>query len=56
MDSLNNLLRVWKVTKKPTKKEYLTTLKIVAVGFLIIGIFGGVFQILFDVLLKRFFT
>ena len=56
MKSFNDMIRVWKATKKPTKNEYLTTLKIVAVGFLIIGIFGGIFQILFDLLLKGFFV
>jgi protein translocase SEC61 complex gamma subunit len=55
MKILKELIRVWKVTKKPTRKEYFTTVRIVLIGFLIIGIFGGIFQILFDLLLRRFF-
>ena len=41
---IKNIQRVWKVTKKPTTKEYKNTVKIVAIGFLIIGLVGFIFE------------
>lgn len=57
MDSvkLSDLKRVWKVTKKPTKKEYMQTLKIVLLGFLFVGVVGFVVELLWQLLLKRIF-
>ena len=52
---ISDMKRVWKVTKKPTKKEFLLTLKIVVVGFLIIGFIGFLMEILWQVLFERFF-
>ena len=47
--------RVWKVTKKPTKKEYFQVLKIVVIGFLFVGIVGFIMEVLWQLLLKRLF-
>jgi len=44
--TLKNIQRVWKVTKKPSKKEYKTTVKIVAIGFLLIGLIGFVMEMI----------
>ena len=40
--------RVWKVTKKPTKKEYFLTVKIVLIGFLIVGLIGFTIEMLWQ--------
>ena len=39
-------LRVLKVTKKPTKEEYKTIVKVSGLGILIIGLIGFVIQML----------
>ncbi|MFW5704230.1 MAG: protein translocase SEC61 complex subunit gamma [Nanoarchaeota archaeon] len=49
--TISDMKRVWKVTKKPSKKEYFQTLKIVAIGFLIIGFFGFLLWLLLEGLL-----
>jgi len=54
--SISDLKRVWKVTKKPSKKEYFLTVKIVLIGFVIIGLIGFVIEFLWQVLLKRLFV
>jgi protein transport protein SEC61 subunit gamma-like protein len=54
--TLNDMKRVWKVTKKPTKKEYFLTVKIVLVGFLIIGLIGFVMEMIWQFLLKGLFN
>ena len=53
--TLVDMQRVWKVTKKPTKKEYFLTVKIVLIGFLIIGLIGFTMEMLWQFLLKRLF-
>ena len=40
--------RVWKVTKKPTKSEYFLTVKIVLIGFLIVGLIGFTIEMLWQ--------
>lgn len=52
---LSNMKRVWKVTKKPSKKEYFLTVKIVLIGFLIVGLVGFLMEMLWQALFKRFF-
>jgi protein transport protein SEC61 subunit gamma-like protein len=52
---LEEVKRVWKVTKKPSKKDYMTTLKIVLLGFLIIGIIGFIFEMFWQLFLKNLF-
>lgn len=56
MNTINDMKRVWKVTKKPTKKEYYQTLKVVTIGFLIIGFVGFGVEILNQLLLKQLFN
>jgi protein translocase SEC61 complex gamma subunit len=55
MKAVENLLRVWRVTKKPSKKEFFSIVKIVAVGFLIIGLIGFIMEMLWQLLLKHLF-
>ncbi len=50
-----DMKRVWKVTRKPTKKEYMQTMKIVLIGFLFVGFVGFSMELLWQLLLKRFF-
>ena len=52
---LSSIARVWKVTKKPSKKEYFSVVKIVFVGFLIIGLIGFVMELFYQFLLKHLF-
>ena len=53
---LSDIVRVWKVTKKPNKKDYFLTLKVVVIGFLIIGFIGFVMELLWQFLLRRLFN
>ncbi len=53
--SISDMKRVWKVTRKPTKKDYFLTLKIVAIGFLVIGLIGFIIELLWQFLLKGCF-
>ena len=50
-----DMKRVWRVTKKPSKEEYLLTAKIVAIGFLIIGLIGFIMELLWHFVLKYLF-
>lgn len=52
----SDMQRVWKVTKKPSKKDYFTTLKIVLIGFLLIGFVGFIMELLWQLLLKKLFV
>jgi len=38
--------RVLRVTKKPTKEEYMVTAKVSGIGLLLIGLIGFVFHII----------
>jgi protein transport protein SEC61 subunit gamma and related proteins len=42
--------RVWRVLKKPTKKEFQTVAKISAIGILILGAFGFLISLLIKLL------
>lgn len=53
---LADMLRVWKVTKKPSRKDYFLTLKIVVIGFLLIGFVGFIMELAWQLLLKRLFS
>jgi protein translocase SEC61 complex gamma subunit len=44
--TFSDMKKVWKVTKKPSRKEYFQTLKIVFVGFAIIGIIALFMEII----------
>ena len=52
---LKNVPRVWKITKKPTKKDYKQTLKITLIGLLIIGVIGFLIDVLWQGVLKNLF-
>lgn len=52
---VGDIKRVWKVTKKPSKKDYMLTVKVVSIGFLIIGLIGFLMEILWHLLLRRIF-
>ena len=39
-------VRVFKITKKPTKEEFITTLKVTAIGTLVIGFLGFLVHII----------
>ena len=41
--------RIIKIARKPTKKEFLTTLKITGIGTLLIGVIGFVIQTVFSI-------
>lgn len=53
--TLVDMRRVWKVTKKPTKKEYMLTVKIVLIGFLIVGLIGFTIEMLWQFVLRGLF-
>ena len=46
-------LRVLKVTKKPTKEEYKTIVKVSGIGILIIGLLGFLIQMIKILLYSR---
>lgn len=51
-----DMKRVWKVTRKPTKKEYFQTLKIVLIGFVIIGIIALIMEFLNQLVISKLFV
>ena len=55
LKSISDMKRVWKVTKKPSKREYFLTVKIVLIGFLIIGFIGLINELLWQLVLKSLF-
>lgn len=52
---LHDMVRVWRVTRKPTKREYFLTFKVVLVGFIIIGLIGFVIEMVWQMLLEELF-
>ncbi|HLD12366.1 MAG TPA: protein translocase SEC61 complex subunit gamma [Candidatus Nanoarchaeia archaeon] len=46
---ITECVRVFKITKKPTKEEFNTILKASALGITIIGLLGFIIQILWTV-------
>lgn len=53
--TISEMGRVWKVTRKPSKKDYFLTLKVVFIGFLIIGLIGFVMELLWQLVLSKIF-
>ena len=43
-------IRVFKITKKPSKVEFMTTVKVSAIGIGVIGILGFIITIIKDLL------
>jgi len=56
LKSISDMKRVWKVTKKPSRKDYFLTAKIVVIGFLIIGFIGFLNEVVWQLLLKKMFN
>ena len=53
---ISDMKKVWNVTRKPSKKDYLITLKIVLVGLVIIGFIGFIIYLLWQLLLIKLFA
>ena len=53
---VSDMSRVWKVTKKPSKKDYFLTLKVVLIGLLIIGVISLIMEFLNQLVIKRVFA
>ena len=43
---INESIRVFKITKKPSSEEFKTTIKVTAIGTLIIGFIGFLIHII----------
>ena len=46
------LKRVWTVTRKPSKEELKTIVKVTGIGILIIGLIGLIINMMWQILLK----
>lgn len=44
--------RIWQVTKKPSKKELITIVKVTGIGMLVIGFLGFLINIIWQLLLR----
>ena len=53
---ISDMKKVWNVTRKPSKKDYSLTLKIVLAGLLIIGLIGFVIYLIWQLLLMKLFV
>jgi len=53
---ISDMQKVWNVTRKPSKKDYFLTLKIVLVGLLIIGLIGFVIYLIWQLMLIKLFS
>ncbi len=53
--AISDMKRVWKVTKKPSKKDYFLTVKVVLIGFLIIGVIGFIIEFFNIMVIKNLF-
>ncbi len=47
---IKNCIRVLKVTRKPSKEEYFTSVKITGLGIILIGLIGFVIFLIFHFL------
>jgi len=47
---LKNCMRVFRVTRRPTKEEYFNAAKITGLGILIIGLIGFAIFLIFHIL------
>lgn len=52
--TLRSYLRILKLARKPTRKEFLTIAKVAAIGILAIGVVGFLFYVLMDVVPQYF--
>lgn len=53
---IGDMKRVWKVTKKPSKKDYIQTLKIVLIGLVIIGLISLIMEFLNQLVIRGLFS
>ena len=54
--AVSDMKRVWKVTKKPSKKDYFLTVKIVLLGLVVIGIIGLLVEVINVLVIKKIFA
>lgn len=52
--TLRSYVRILKLARKPTRKEFLTIAKVAAAGILAIGVAGFLFYVLMDVVPQYF--
>ena len=52
--TLRSYLRILKLARKPSRKEFLTIAKVAAVGILAIGILGFIFYVMMDIVPQYF--
>jgi len=43
-------IRVWKVTKKPSKPEFMAIIKVTGLGILLIGLIGFIVSMLWQII------
>lgn len=44
--------RIWQVTKKPSKQELITVVKVTGIGMLIIGFIGFLINMIWQLLIR----
>lgn len=47
--TLRSYLRILKLARKPSRKEFLTIAKVAALGIIAIGILGFIFYVMMDI-------
>jgi|GEM_PF-307597 protein translocase SEC61 complex gamma subunit, archaeal and eukaryotic len=52
--TLRSYLRILKLARKPSRKEFMTIAKVAAIGILAIGILGFIFYVAMDVVPQYF--
>jgi protein transport protein SEC61 subunit gamma-like protein len=52
--TLRSYLRILKLARKPTRKEFMTIAKVAAIGILAIGVIGFIFYVLVDIVPQYF--
>lgn len=50
--TIKSYIRILKMSKKPTKSEYISTITVSSVGILFIGIIGFFFYLIMDIIPK----
>lgn len=52
--TLRSYLRILKLARKPSRKEFFTIAKVAAIGILAIGVIGFLFYVLMDIVPEYF--
>ncbi|WNY23590.1 hypothetical protein MmiHf6_08990 [Methanimicrococcus hongohii] len=52
--TLRSYLRILKLARKPTRKEFFTIAKVAALGIIAIGVMGFIFYVLMDIVPEYF--